>query len=77
LTTWHCIFSAELSKTHSFRLLLWRFCPMPNIIFEHIDIIGLKFTLFMLLSLNFDGSDGKAFFQNQKESFIKCKRQLG
>jgi len=24
---WHCILSAEL-KTHSFRLLCWRFCPL-------------------------------------------------
>jgi len=27
LTTWHCILSAELTNTHSFRLLFWRFCP--------------------------------------------------
>jgi len=27
-TIWHCIFSAQLAKTHSFRLFLWRFYPL-------------------------------------------------
>jgi len=27
LTIWHCILSAELTNTHSFRLLFRRFCP--------------------------------------------------
>jgi len=26
LTTWHCI--AELTKSYSFRLFFWRFCPL-------------------------------------------------
>jgi len=28
LTILHCIFSAEFTKTHSFRLFFWRFCPL-------------------------------------------------
>jgi len=28
LTMWHCILSAEFTKTHSYRL--WRFCPLGN-----------------------------------------------
>jgi len=27
---WHCILSAKLTKTHSFRPLFWRFCPLGN-----------------------------------------------
>jgi len=30
LTIWHCILSAELAKTQSFRLLFWRFCPLGS-----------------------------------------------
>jgi len=28
VTTWHCILSAELTKTHSLRQFFWRFCPL-------------------------------------------------
>jgi len=27
---WHCILSAELKKTHSFRHFFWRFCPLDR-----------------------------------------------
>jgi len=30
LTTWHCILST-LTKTHSFRLYFWRFCPLGKV----------------------------------------------
>jgi len=29
-TTWHCILSAELTKTHFFRLFFWRFSARDN-----------------------------------------------
>jgi len=28
LTPWHCNLSAELTKTHPFRLFFWRFCRL-------------------------------------------------
>jgi len=31
LITWHCIWSAELTKTHSYRLFFWRFCHWVRI----------------------------------------------
>jgi len=34
LTMWPCIWSAELTKTHSFRLFYWRFCPLGNFNFR-------------------------------------------
>jgi len=30
LTIWHGILSAKLTKTHSFRLFFWRFCPLGS-----------------------------------------------
>jgi len=30
LITGHCILSAELTKTHSFRMFFRRFCPLGN-----------------------------------------------
>jgi len=30
-TIWHCILSAELKKTHPFRLFFWRFCQLGRI----------------------------------------------
>jgi len=32
LTIWHCILSAELTKTHSFRLFFCRFCPLGGVL---------------------------------------------
>jgi len=42
LTTWHCILSAELTKTHHFRLFLWRFCPLGyrRSVFKRIKFWG-------------------------------------
>jgi len=37
LTIWHCIFSAELTKTHSFRLFFQRFCPLGTLLNQNIS----------------------------------------
>jgi len=34
LTTWHCILSAELTKSHSFRVIFCRFCPLVNFFYH-------------------------------------------
>jgi len=38
-TIWHCILSAELTKTHSFWLFFWRFFPLG----EHITKLFFNF----------------------------------
>jgi len=36
ISTWHCIVSVELTKTHSFPLFFLRFCPL-GIHIEHSE----------------------------------------
>jgi len=46
MAIWHCILSAELTKTYSFRLLFRWFCPLGNlavIIFLFLNLFFLPF----------------------------------
>jgi len=52
LTMWHCISSAELTNTRSFRLIFWRFFPQGQNGFLGIKIFLGFFKYFKSATLN-------------------------
>jgi len=65
LTIWHCILSIKLTKTYSFRVFLWRFCPLGGV---YIRVVASLKRIFPICLFNFHFFS--KIFQCSKHRFL-------